>query len=73
MKRAHISDVSNLDLCDLQKVGQIKNPGILSCILIRCTHDKNLEMIQFRSNITLLIFQDGRRRPYLKSDWAEIQ
>jgi hypothetical protein len=26
------------------KVGQIKNPGILSC----CTHDKNLELIQIR-------------------------
>jgi hypothetical protein len=28
------------------KVGQIKNLGIMSCILIRCTYDKNLEMIQ---------------------------
>jgi hypothetical protein len=29
----------NVDLCDLQKVGQIKNLGIMSCILIniRCT------------------------------------
>jgi hypothetical protein len=46
MKRAHIGAVLNFDLCDLQKVGQIKNPGSMSCILIRCTHDKNLEMIQ---------------------------
>jgi hypothetical protein len=28
------------------KVGQIRNPGIMSCILTRCTNDKNLEMIQ---------------------------
>jgi hypothetical protein len=46
MKRAHIGDVLNLDLCDLQKVGQINNQGIMSCILIRYTNDKNLEMIQ---------------------------
>jgi hypothetical protein len=46
MKRAHIGDVLNFDLRDLQKVGQIKNPGIMSFILIRCTYDKNLEMIQ---------------------------
>jgi hypothetical protein len=45
MKRANIGAVLNFDLCDLQKVGQIKNPG-MSCIRIRCTHDKNLEMIQ---------------------------
>jgi hypothetical protein len=44
MKRAHIGAVLNFDLCDLQKVGQIKNPGIMSCILI--TYDKNMEMIQ---------------------------
>jgi hypothetical protein len=35
----------NFDLCDLQKVGQIKNQGIMSCIP-RYTFDKNLEMIQ---------------------------
>jgi hypothetical protein len=46
MKRVNIGAVLNLDLCDLQKVGHIKNPGIMSCILIRYTHDKNLEMIQ---------------------------
>jgi hypothetical protein len=46
MKRAHIGDVLNFDLCDLQKVGQIKNPDIMSCMLIRCTHDKKLEIIQ---------------------------
>jgi hypothetical protein len=34
IKRAHIGDVLNFD--DHQKVGQIKNPGIMSCILIRC-------------------------------------
>jgi hypothetical protein len=28
------------------KVGQIKNPGFVSCILIICTYDKNLELIQ---------------------------
>jgi hypothetical protein len=28
MKRAHIGDALNFDLCDVQKVGQIKNPGI---------------------------------------------
>jgi hypothetical protein len=27
------------------KVGQIKNPGIMSCIFIRCIHDNNLELI----------------------------
>jgi hypothetical protein len=46
MKRAHIGSVLNFDLCDLQVVGQIKNPGIMSCTLIRCTYDKNLEMSQ---------------------------
>jgi hypothetical protein len=60
MKCANIGAVLNFDICDLQKVGQIKNPGIMSCILIRCIYDKNLEMIQpFRSNSTLLVFQDG--------------
>jgi hypothetical protein len=43
MKRAYIGPILNFDL---QKIGQIKNPGIMSCILIRCTYDKNLEMIQ---------------------------
>jgi hypothetical protein len=43
MKHANIDSVLNVDL---QKVGQIKNLGIMSCILIRCTYDKNLEMIQ---------------------------
>jgi hypothetical protein len=33
MKRAHIGAVLNFDLCDLQKVGQIKNLGIMSCTL----------------------------------------
>jgi hypothetical protein len=42
MKRAH---VLNIDFRDLQKVGQIKNLGIMSCILIRCPYDNNLEMI----------------------------
>jgi hypothetical protein len=28
MKRANICAVLNFDLCDHQKVGQIKNPGI---------------------------------------------
>jgi hypothetical protein len=46
MKRAHIGDHLNFDLCDLQKVGQIKNLGIMSCTLIRYTYDQNLEMIQ---------------------------
>jgi hypothetical protein len=45
MKRANIGAVLNFDLCYLQKGGQIKNPGIMSCI-IRCTYDINLEMIQ---------------------------
>jgi hypothetical protein len=38
--------VLNFDLYDLQNVGQIKNPGTMSCILIRCIYDKNLETIQ---------------------------
>jgi hypothetical protein len=46
MKHAHIGAVLNFDLCDLQKVGQTKNLGIISCILIRCIYDKNLEMRQ---------------------------
>jgi hypothetical protein len=46
MKRAKIGAILNFDLCDLKKVGQIKNPGIMSCILIRYPYDKNLEMIQ---------------------------
>jgi hypothetical protein len=35
MKRANIGAVLNFDLCDPQKVGKIKNLGIMSCILIR--------------------------------------
>jgi hypothetical protein len=46
MKCANIGAVLNFALGDLQKVGQIKDPGIMSCIRIRCTYDKNLEMIQ---------------------------
>jgi hypothetical protein len=46
MKRAHIGDVVNFDLCHLQKVAQIKNLGIMSCILIGCPYDKKLERIQ---------------------------
>jgi hypothetical protein len=46
MKHANIGAVLNFDHCDLQKVGQIKNPGIMSCIFIRCIYDKTLEMIQ---------------------------
>jgi hypothetical protein len=34
--------VLNFDLCDLQ----IKTLSIMSCLLIRYTYDKNLEMIQ---------------------------
>jgi hypothetical protein len=33
MKRANIGAVLNFDLSHLQKVGQIKNQGIMSCIL----------------------------------------
>jgi hypothetical protein len=43
MKRTNSNAILNFDL---QKVGQIKNLGIMSCILIRCTYDKTLEMIQ---------------------------
>jgi hypothetical protein len=46
MKRANIGAVFNFDSCDLQKDGQIKNQGIMSCILIICTYDNNLEMTQ---------------------------
>jgi hypothetical protein len=51
MKHANIGAILNFDLAvmsvtDFQKVGQIKNPGIMSCILIRCTYDTNLEMMQ---------------------------
>jgi hypothetical protein len=28
MKRANIGAILHFDLCDLEKVGQIKNPGI---------------------------------------------
>jgi hypothetical protein len=44
MKRAYIGDILNFDLCDLQKAGQIKNLGIMSCILIRCPYDINVEI-----------------------------
>jgi hypothetical protein len=46
MKRANIGSFFNFDVCSLQKLGQIKNPGITSCILIGCTYAKHLEMIQ---------------------------
>jgi hypothetical protein len=42
MKRANIGAVLNFDLCDLPNVRQIKNPGSMSCIIIRYTYDKNL-------------------------------
>jgi hypothetical protein len=32
MKRANIGAVLNFDLCDLQKVEQIKNPSIMSLL-----------------------------------------
>jgi hypothetical protein len=53
-------DVFNFDLY-LPEVGQIKNPYIMSCILIRCTYDKNLEMIRLllQKYTSLLVFQDG--------------
>jgi hypothetical protein len=68
MKCANIGAVLNFDLCDLQKGGQIKNPGIMSCILIRCTYDKTLEMIQ-----PLVVFQDGRLEAIFETDRAEIR
>jgi hypothetical protein len=37
MKHTNIDTAFNFDLCDLQKVGKIKNPGFTTCILIRCT------------------------------------
>jgi hypothetical protein len=43
MKCTHISAVLNFDL---KNVGQIKNLGIMSCILIRFTYDNTLKMIQ---------------------------
>jgi hypothetical protein len=73
MKRANIAcidAVMNFDLCDLQKVCQIKNLGIMSCILIRCTYDNNLEMIQ---PLLCWFSKMATWRQYLKSDWAEIQ
>jgi hypothetical protein len=77
MKRANIGAVLNFDLCDFQKLGQIKNPGIMSCILIRCTYDKNLEMIlpPFSSGVIALCWFSKMVawRPYLKSDRAKIQ
>jgi hypothetical protein len=45
MKRANIGAVLNLDPVTL-KVGQIKNPDTISCIRIRYTYDKTLEVIQ---------------------------
>jgi hypothetical protein len=46
MKRANIGATLNFDLLFEGHRGQIKNLGIMSCNLIRCTYDKNLEMIQ---------------------------
>jgi hypothetical protein len=34
------------DGCLAAIIGKIENPGIMSCILIRCTYNKNLELIQ---------------------------
>jgi hypothetical protein len=76
MKHANIGTVLNFDLCDLQKVCEIKNPGIMTCILIKCTYNKNLEMIQplVQEYIALCWFSKmAARQPYLKSDRAEIQ
>jgi hypothetical protein len=70
-KRSNIGTVLNFDLCDLQKVGQIKNLGIMLCILIRCPNDNNLEMIQ---PLALCLFSKmAAWRPYLKSDQGEIR
>jgi hypothetical protein len=46
MNRAHIGAILDDDLCDLQNKGKIRNLGIMLCIIIRCTYDNNLEMIQ---------------------------
>jgi hypothetical protein len=73
MKRANIGAVLNFDLSDLQKIGQIKNQGIMSCIL-------DLPMIKcgdypaISSGVIALccFFKMATWRPYLKSDRAEI-
>jgi hypothetical protein len=44
-KRALLMDPDELWPLWPWKVGQIKNPGIMSCIPIRWTHHKNLELI----------------------------
>jgi len=41
-KRATLVIFFNSDLCDLAKIGQIKNLGFISCMVIRCTYNKNL-------------------------------
>jgi hypothetical protein len=52
MKSAHVGDV---DLCDLQKVGQIKNLGIMSCTLMK------MKKLGDDPGVIapLLVFQDG--------------
>jgi hypothetical protein len=53
MKRANIGAILNFDL---QKVSQIKTLGIMSYILIRYPHDKNLEIIQPISSGVIALF-----------------
>jgi hypothetical protein len=47
----------------------------MSCILIRYTYDKNLELIQPLAGVIALwfFFKMATWRPYLKFDRAEIQ
>jgi hypothetical protein len=45
MKHAHIGEVLNFDLYDLQKVGQIKNLGIMPCMALL---DVPVQMSLFR-------------------------
>jgi hypothetical protein len=45
MKRAHIGDILNFDLCDLQKYVKLK-PWASCHVSLLDTYDKILEMIQ---------------------------
>jgi hypothetical protein len=76
MKRVHIGAVLNFDLCDLQYAGQIKNPGTMSCILIRCTYDNNFgDDLAIRSGVIALCWfsKMATTRLYLKSDRTKIR
>jgi hypothetical protein len=73
MKRDNIGTVLNFDLCDLQKVGKIKNTGSCHVSLLGVPMIKILSC-HSSGAIPLCWFSNmAAWRPYLKSDRVKIR